>query len=120
MSWLDSIPEEKKQRYLRLLQLGKKVWLCKYGRTIKICDMTDEHLLNTWRTLRAEGKVTESEFDALWGATANGEAASYYLEAAQMTAVVSHHLDWIEREAQFRNLKLTKVQEEPLGPAKEI
>ena len=56
-----------------------KVWTTRDGRKIRICDMTDEHLLNTIRLLRrAKEKVVSEGYKTL--CFLRGEQAVFDLE----------------------------------------
>jgi hypothetical protein len=69
---------------------NRKLWKTKYGRSIPIREMTDEHLANTIRFLaRAHARYVSSAVSTDVASLFNGEMAQMYAEQEQQAAFES-------------------------------
>jgi hypothetical protein len=62
-----------------------KLWTCRDGRKVRICDMADSHLVNTIRMLRRKAaKVCNAELQAAYSISCllQGEMASWECDLA--------------------------------------
>lgn len=60
-----------------------RIWKCKDGRKVRVCDMTDSHLLNTIAMLeRNASALLAQEISAAYSCLSmlQGEMATYYCE----------------------------------------
>ena len=58
----------------------QKQWTCRDGAKVRICDMSDQHLINTIRLLQ---RLHQAELAAMYAfsGTLTGEQATYHAEA---------------------------------------
>jgi len=75
-----------------------RLWATREGTKIRVCDMGDEHLVNSLKMLKRQAlSAREDNLAAAWSAAAmfNGDMATYYAEQEADRVSDAHWIDYM-------------------------